>query len=246
MAANPEVSRWQADPARRAPSAREPEAARQYCYLIGLPGRCVYHRDRQSRLPAPSYTSPALGVALKDKSGEPSRESSFIVIISGWPDAGQRYPRIEDTMSRDLIKVAIRKRMAETGEPYCLARRRVLARQDATKRSIRLADAFATQPAPSVLQRQVQHFLRLAAEAVQLHTRSAMQPAISAYQQQVQEMTRLAAEAVQLHTRSAMQPAISAYQQQVQEMTRLAAEAAQLHTGQAGRMGAAMRGIDRD
>jgi hypothetical protein len=49
-------------------------------------------------------------------------------------------------MSHDKIKAAARKRMAETGEPYTLARRRVIAEHQAAQRNAKAEAAGVVGP----------------------------------------------------------------------------------------------------
>ena len=82
--------------------------------------------DWQTRLPDLSCTGPAPVVAQRTSSAKPTA----CLVLPSWFLQGGQTPggaiREKGMMGHDKIKAAARRRMAETGEPYTLARRAVM------------------------------------------------------------------------------------------------------------------------
>jgi hypothetical protein len=148
------------------------------------------------RLPAPSYASPALEVAVEDKSGTALACVGFIVITFMVARRRDNATGEGNTVSHDKIKAATRQRMAETGEPYAVARRAVIKQHEAAQsrsrqaRSERAPKTVMGAEAVSVaqIQQQVAQMIK-ASGAVQAQQRIAEQVAqtytMAKYHQQV-------------------------------------------------------------
>src|SRR5260370_22480153 len=76
---------------------------------------------------------PGAGAVMRTRAAQPLRGFCFpsiVITLRGGQAPGQGR-RIEGTMPHDKIRAATRKRMAETGEPYTVARRAVVSEHQA-------------------------------------------------------------------------------------------------------------------
>ena len=113
-------------------------------------GRTVRRRVgvRQTRLPDPSYASPALDSIRRQVRHSP-RVDSHHRVTSWWLGAGTTPSEKGNAMIHDKLKAATRKRVAATGEPYGVARREVI-RHHQEARAFEMVAAQLTKNAQEV------------------------------------------------------------------------------------------------
>jgi hypothetical protein len=124
-------------------------------------------------------------------------------------------------MAHDKIRTAARKRMARTGEPYCVARRRVIEEYKRAARGPIMA-GVTLSPVSSALNARALEISRMADQALKAYTTAALTPVSTALNARMLEISRMADQALKAYTTAALTPVSTALNARALEISRIA------------------------